>query len=56
MIEKKMELSKEIMQELLDNGLLNDLDIDLEELERDVTNVICDKLKDYIIVTGRVLE
>lgn len=56
MIEKKMELCKEIMQELLDNDFLNELDVDLEQLENDVTNIIYNKLKDYIIVAGRVLE
>lgn len=56
MMEKKMELSREIMMELLNNDFLNELDVSVEQLEQDVTNVIYNKIKDYIIIAGRELE
>lgn len=53
----KNEIARLITETLFREELLNVADANsIEDLEKDVQNIIMDYLKNYIIITGRIIE
>lgn len=53
----KNEIARLITETLFREELLNVADADsVEDLEKDVQNIIMDYLKNYIIISGRIVE